>query len=134
MVRPLALRVRELTAQHIDAQFGSPCRQKSKRRKQVGSSIHDVFHYIILTMLSFLTCCSKYVIVPYPTVAETFANAYIFVILCTIEILSTTYKTTLESSVDYAAGSRLYYRPTLQTILYTIRLYYRLYCKLYYRP
>ena len=61
-------------------------------------------------MLSFLTYCSRYVIGPYPTVAEDFANAYICVILCTIYFLSTVFETEMESSVDYAVGSRLYYK------------------------
>ena len=72
-------------------------------------------------MLSFLTYCSRYVIVPYPTVAEDFANAYKSVILCTIYILSTIYETDLESTVDYAVCSRLYYSTDQ-------------YCRLYYRP
>ena len=68
-------------------------------------------------MWSFLTYCSRYVFVPYPTVAENFANAYNCVILCTIYIVSAIYETELESTADSAVGSRLYYRPILHTIL-----------------
>ena len=69
--------------------------------------------YSILNYVVFLTYCSRYAIVPYPTVAEDFANAYKSVILCTIYILLTIYETELESTIDYAVGSRLYYRPIL---------------------
>ena len=82
-------------------------------------------------MLSFLHIVQDMLCVPYPTVAEDFANAYKSVILCTIYILSTIYETELESTIDYAVGSRLYYRSMiadytidhktiLQTILQTI--------------
>ena len=58
-------------------------------------------------MLLCLAYCSRHVIVHYPTVAEDFADAYKSVILCNVYILSTIYETELESTVDYAVGSRV---------------------------
>ena len=86
-------------------------------RKQAGSLIHDVFHYIILNYVVLSYILFKICYCPYPAVAEDFANTYKCVILCTIYILSTIYETELESTADYTID----HKTILQIILQTIR-------------